>query len=147
MNRKKMLLVLLTLFAVLFISGCKQNVGTPEDNAVVEEPEEEEDETSGYLYGFCAPDLSDPFYEVLKESVATAADEEGSRMLVKGGCRSSEQSDNRNDKRRSRSSFPLPGGSVRDNACSGGSRRGGYSCRESGCPCDRNRSDCGIYRI
>ena len=83
MNRKKMLLVLLTLFAVLFISGCKQNVGTPEDNAVVEEPEEEEDETSGYLYGFCAPDLSDPFYEVLKESVATAADEEGSRMLVK----------------------------------------------------------------
>ena len=46
MNRKKMLLVLLTLFAVLFISGCKQNVGTPEDNAVVEEPEEEEDEPS-----------------------------------------------------------------------------------------------------
>ena len=37
MKKRKTILVLMTLFAVLFISGCKQNVGTPEDNAVVED--------------------------------------------------------------------------------------------------------------
>ena len=35
MKKKNILLILMTLFAVCFISGCKQNVGTPEDNAVV----------------------------------------------------------------------------------------------------------------
>ncbi len=85
MIKKKMSLILMALSAVFFISGCKQNVGTPEDNAVVEETEdgEEEDDTGGHLYGFCVSDLSDPFYEVLRESVATAVDDEGSRMLVR----------------------------------------------------------------
>ena len=83
MKKEKTILVLMALFAVLFISGCKQNVGTPEDNAVVEETEEEEDQTGGHIYGFCASDLSDPFYDVLKESVGTTASEEGSRMLVR----------------------------------------------------------------
>lgn len=83
MKKKKMALILISLFAVLFISGCKQNVGTPEDNAVVEEAEAEEDQTGGHVYGFCASDLSDPFYDVLKESVGTAASEEGSRMFVR----------------------------------------------------------------
>lgn len=83
MNRKKMLLALMTIFAVLFISGCKQNVGTPEDNAVIEETEEEEDETGGHLYGFSGSDLSDPFCEVLKESVAASASEEDSRIIVR----------------------------------------------------------------
>lgn len=82
--KKKRMFVLMTILAVLFISGCKQNVGTPEDNAVVEETEEEEeDRTGGHVYGFCASDLSDPFYEVLKESVGTAVSEEESRMLVR----------------------------------------------------------------
>lgn len=83
MKKEKTILVLMALFAVLFISGCKQNVGTPEDNAVVEETEEEEDQTGGHIYGFCASDLSDPFYDALKESVGTTASEEGSRMLVR----------------------------------------------------------------
>lgn len=82
MNRKKMLLALMTIFAVFFISGCKQNVGTPEDNAVVEESEEE-DETGGHLYGFSGADLSDPFCQVLKESVAASAEEEDSRIIVR----------------------------------------------------------------
>ena len=83
MKKRKTILVLMTLFAVLFISGCKQNVGTPEDNAVVEETEKEEDQTGGHVYGFCASDLEDPFCEVLKESVGTAVSEEGSRILVR----------------------------------------------------------------
>ena len=83
MKKKNILLILMTLFAVCFISGCKQNVGTPEDNAVVEETENDEDETGGHVYGFSGADLSDPFYEVLKESVSSMVEEEESRMLVR----------------------------------------------------------------
>ena len=82
-KKKNILFVLITLFVMCFISGCKQNVGTPEDNAVVEETVEDEDETGGHVYGFSAGDLSDPFYEVLKESVSSMAEEEESRMLVR----------------------------------------------------------------
>ena len=81
MKRNSVLITLITIFAVLFLAGCKQNVGSPEDNAVVEESEEEEDAT-GHVFGFSGSDLSDPFYEVLKDSVETAAGETNS-MLVR----------------------------------------------------------------
>lgn len=81
MRRKSMLFTLITLFTVLFLAGCKQNVGTPEDNAVVEESEEEK-ETEGHVFGFSGSDLSDPFYEVLKDSVEMSVGE-NDRMLVR----------------------------------------------------------------
>ena len=40
MKKRVIEFILLTVFAVLFLSGCKKNVGTPEDNPVVEEDEE-----------------------------------------------------------------------------------------------------------
>lgn len=83
MKKNIFLLILITLFTVCLISGCKQNVGTPEDNAVVEEPESDADETGGHIYGFSGPDLSDPFYDVLKESVGSMVEEEESRMIVR----------------------------------------------------------------
>lgn len=85
MTKKKCFLVILTALAVLFVSGCKQNVGTPEDNAVVEEPGEGVAETveTDRLFGFSCPDMKDPFYEVLKESVATSLQEQGDRILVR----------------------------------------------------------------
>ncbi|HIX63357.1 MAG TPA: substrate-binding domain-containing protein [Candidatus Mediterraneibacter colneyensis] len=85
MRRQKLFIVLLAAFSILFISGCKQNVGTPEDNAVVEEPDEEdtEDEEQNRLFGFSCPDLEDPFYTVLKDSVSTALQEQGDRILVR----------------------------------------------------------------
>ena len=46
MKKKRFRIILLAVLAVVFISGCKQNVGTPEDNAVVEEQEEEPEETA-----------------------------------------------------------------------------------------------------
>lgn len=71
--------------AVAFISGCKQNVGTPEDNAVVEEPEEDErDQQEERLFGYSCPDLANPFYQVLKDSISTALDEQGDPILVRG---------------------------------------------------------------
>ena len=35
MKKKGLMLMLMAVFAVIFISGCKQNVGSPEDNDVV----------------------------------------------------------------------------------------------------------------
>ena len=37
MKKRVIEFILLTVFAVLFLSGCKKNVGTPEDNPVVED--------------------------------------------------------------------------------------------------------------
>lgn len=83
MRRKNVLFTLLTLFTVFFLAGCKQNVGTPEDNAVVEESEDEdEEESEGHVFGFSGSDLSDPFYNVLKDSVETALGE-NDKMFVR----------------------------------------------------------------
>ena len=51
MKKRVIEFILLTVFAVLFLSGCKKNVGTPEDNPVVEEDEESVEPAKDYLYG------------------------------------------------------------------------------------------------
>lgn len=74
----------MAVFAVIFISGCKQNVGTPEDNAVVEEPEEDTgNPTEEMLCGYSCPDLSNPFYQVLKDSIGTELENRGDPILVR----------------------------------------------------------------
>lgn len=74
----------MAVLAVVFISGCKQNVGTPEDNAVVEETDEEtEDKKEEWMFGYSCPDLSDPIYQVLKDSISTALEEQGDSLMVR----------------------------------------------------------------
>ena len=86
---KKRVLLLFLIAAVTGISvtGCKQNVGTPEDNAVVEEEEdgneEETEPESGRLLGYSSADMSNPFYETLKDSIRTSLEEQGDRIMVK----------------------------------------------------------------
>lgn len=79
-----------TLFAAVCVcaavTGCKQNVGTSEDNAVVEEEDEEtaEEETEeGYLFGYSCIDLDNPYYETLGKSIETELTEAGDRMVTK----------------------------------------------------------------
>lgn len=84
MRKKRIFLVMMTVAAVLFASGCKQDVGTPEDNAVVEETDDkEENRAQDRLFGFLCPDMGNPFYAVLKDSVASALAEQGDRILVR----------------------------------------------------------------
>lgn len=73
------------MLAAVMLAGCKQNVGSPEDNAVVEETEDDGEDTqeSGFVCGFSCSDLSNPFYSVLKEAVQSALDEEGIRLIVR----------------------------------------------------------------
>ena len=84
MKKKGLMLMIMAVFAVIFISGCKQNVGSPEDNAVVEEAEEDTEETGEeMLFGYSCPDLSNPFYQVLKDSIATELESRGDPILVR----------------------------------------------------------------
>ena len=83
MRQKWMTVILAVLSAAVFLVGCKQNVGTPEDNPVVEEPEQNSEEPAGgRLIGFSCPNLEDPFYIALKESVKAALSEQGNEILV-----------------------------------------------------------------
>ena len=55
-----------------------------EDNAVVEEAEEDTEETGEeMLFGYSCPDLSNPFYQVLKDSIATELESRGDPILVR----------------------------------------------------------------
>ena len=66
--------------------GCgKKNVGTPEDNAVVEEDDTKDKDTTegGHLFGFSGIDMSNPFYDTLKNSVQTALEAQGDRLMVR----------------------------------------------------------------
>lgn len=84
MNKKRIRFILMAVAAVIFISGCKQNVGTPEDNAVVEEAEEETGTLEeNMLCGYSCPDLSNPFYQVLKDSIGTELENRGDPILVR----------------------------------------------------------------
>ena len=60
-------------------------VGTPEDNAVVEEDDKKNDNTGegGRLFGFSGIDMSNPFYDTLKNSVQTALEAQGDRLMVR----------------------------------------------------------------
>ena len=84
MKKRVLLLFLTVACAAALLSGCKKNVGTPEDNAVAEEPEEEEnEEESGRLFGYSCIDLSNPFFETLGESIQTSLEEQGDRLMTK----------------------------------------------------------------
>lgn len=84
MKKRVLLLFLTAACAAALLSGCKKNVGTPEDNAVAEEPEEEEnEEESGRLFGYSCIDLSNPFFETLGESIQTSLEEQGDRLMTK----------------------------------------------------------------
>lgn len=91
--RRRWTTVILTMAgAIFFLAGCKQNVGTPEDNAVVEEPEESaEDAEEEWLVGFSCPDLEEPFYKALKESVKAALEEQGDEILVQSAGEDAQQ--------------------------------------------------------
>ena len=54
MKKKMFSAFFAALLVCMALTGCKKNVGTPEDNAVTEETEETEDEeeNSGYIFGY-----------------------------------------------------------------------------------------------
>lgn len=81
--KKKLIAVMLTaVFVAAFLPGCKKNVGTPEDNPVQEDAEENTPEEE-YTFAYSCGDLTDPFFDVLKESIRAGLEEQGHRLIVK----------------------------------------------------------------
>lgn len=83
MKRKLVSAFLATVLLGLTVTGCKQNVGTPEDNAVIDtEDTEEEEEEQGFVFGYSCIDWENPYFETLGLAMENALEEEG-RLIVK----------------------------------------------------------------
>lgn len=78
------------VLACMVFSGCKKNVGTPEDNAIVEEDEEEKPEREGYLFGYSCMDLDNPYFQAVEKSLLVALQKEQAELLVKDAKSDSE---------------------------------------------------------
>ena len=74
------ILMMLVLICTLGISACKQDVGTPEDNAVTEPEEEdskEEAEKEDFVIGFSAIDMENPYFITLESAAREALEAVG----------------------------------------------------------------------
>lgn len=82
MKKKRTAIVVAGVLIAVFLAGCKKNVGTPEDNPVQEEAEETVS-AEEYTFAYVCNDLSDPFYDVLKESVRSGLEEQKHTLIIK----------------------------------------------------------------
>lgn len=80
---KKKIILLMFVLAVCFSSllGCKKNVGTSEDNAIIEEDDEEKKET--YCFGFTCLSMQNPYFITLEESLRDKVESEGHTLITK----------------------------------------------------------------
>lgn len=85
MMKKKTLAGVLAvlMFCVLAAGGCKKAVGTPEDNAVSEDNEENIEEEETYVIGFSAIDMKNPYFITLENAVREVVEENGCEMITK----------------------------------------------------------------
>lgn len=87
MMKNRILKVLAVVLIFSFaLAGCKKNVGTPEDNAVKDEAEEEQDnseEEDTYVFGFTAIDMENPYFITLENATREVIEKEGYRMITK----------------------------------------------------------------
>lgn len=86
--KKRILSVLLTILtASMLLAGCKKNVGTPEDNAVQETEEKEDDEDvpedDGYTFGYSCIDMGNPYFDTLKKSIETSLADNDYHLISK----------------------------------------------------------------
>lgn len=84
MYRKKIWMMVVLFVCVIGMAACKKNVGSPEDNAVKEEPEEEPEEVKEtFLVGFTAIDMKNPYFITLENAIREVIEEEGWTMITK----------------------------------------------------------------
>lgn len=87
MKKKRILAVLMLLMiSMLSFTGCKKNVGTPEDNPVKSEDtdtKKEEKETQPHIYGFSCITMENPYYITLEKSIEEEVQNDGNTLIVK----------------------------------------------------------------
>lgn len=72
--------VLVALLVMAALGGCKKNVGTPEDNAVTE-TEDVEEEEAGYLFGYSGGETENPYFATLELSIRKEVESQGNRLM------------------------------------------------------------------
>lgn len=83
MKRKIVYTFLMTMLFGTVVTGCgKKNVGTPEDNAIVEDDTEETEDEQGYVFGYSCIDMDNPYFETLGRAMENALSDEG-RIIIK----------------------------------------------------------------
>ncbi len=82
--KQKIFCVFFSVFlACSSLAGCKKNVGTPEDNAIVEEEPEEEEEDTGYVFGYSCIDMDNPYFDTLRRSLENTLGENEYQLISK----------------------------------------------------------------
>lgn len=76
------IVALLLVFSLGLVACAKPAGGTPEDNPVPAE-EEEEVETESYKLGFSCINMDNPYYDTLEASIREAVEEAGSTLISK----------------------------------------------------------------
>ena len=89
MRRRKMLRAFLMLICIFVLSACKKNVGTPEDNAVSDEPPEETplEEDGTYVFGFSGIDMENPYFITLESAIREVIEKKGYEQIGRASCR------------------------------------------------------------
>ena len=84
MGKKVLLRVSAVILICIFgLSACKKNVGTPEDNAVTEEVQEDEmPEEDVYVFGFTGIDMENPYFITLESAIREKLETEGPYSLI-----------------------------------------------------------------
>ena len=74
----------LVILCMIFVCGCKKNVGSTQDNASANLPEEEKEEVQeGYKIGFSVIDMENPYFITLENSAREYLEENGCTMITK----------------------------------------------------------------
>jgi len=79
MLKRKLLIIFSFILLISLFAACKKNVGTSEDNAIVEE--EAEDNTPVYTFGFSCITMENPYFITLEQSLRNTLEAEGHTMI------------------------------------------------------------------
>lgn len=80
---KRISLLLLVVFSVISVCGCKKNVGTSEDNAAPNLSEEVEEVKENYKVGFSVIDMENPYFITLESAAREYLESQGYTMITK----------------------------------------------------------------
>lgn len=85
-NCKIKVLLALVVMGIMMLSGCKKQVGTPEDNPVqeedTEETDEEEAEEEGYKFGFSGINMENPYFITLENAIRESVTSSGNTLIT-----------------------------------------------------------------
>lgn len=79
MKKKYIALLMVLVFCILSVTGCKKNVGTSEDNAI---KADEPGEAPSYTFGYSCITMENPYFITLEASIREAVEASGNTMTT-----------------------------------------------------------------